>query len=126
MNLDPALGYKYWLLQRKAKAFYLEAKFNFIYSVREVAHYEYYYWDTTQSLHLGPYSQTSIGTRKRYRWYPENIRPGISFGYLNNINKHFDWHFKFDIVIAIPDQSPGDLSLFYPKVGVGLAFIEIW
>jgi len=123
MTLEPSLGYKYWLKKSKSKALYLEAKIYIVVDIVKVAKYEYYYRDFNQTLQLGPYSWTNKETHGRYIWGPDNIKPCLTFGYLKNINEHFAWHFKFDLIIAVPDQNPRDLALLYPKLGIGLVFL---
>ena len=122
MALNPSIGYKLWLRNSKSSAIYIESKIEIVFDIREVNKYEYYYRDSSQSLHLGPFSGTSKEIEYNKEWTPDNLKPAFSVGYLKTINKHLAYHFKLEVILAIPDQNPGDLALLFPKLGFGIAF----
>jgi len=121
MSFNPSFGYKYWVMQNVSNAMYLEGKLNLIFAIRDVYKYEVYSRDTNQVLY-GPTAVSSGNTESEELLMADGFRPGLTIGYLKKINEHLDWHFKLDVLFSIPNHNSNDLALFYPKLGVGLAF----
>lgn len=120
MAVNLSIGYKYWLRYSKAYSLFIEGRLITVFDVRTSVKYEYYYRDTNQVLHMGPAMYNYV--EKNYSpFVPDNLKGSLSFGYLKNFRKNLAYYLKLDLNLAIPDQEPGELSLIYPVIGLGLA-----
>ena len=122
MFMNLAIAYKYYISKNKNNSIYVQTEINLNYMVRQLSKGEYLYRDSSQTLFPGPYSYSDIKHEGNNIWLPDNIRPAFSIGYLKNINKRLAYNFKFDLIVAIPYQTPSDLAILYPKLCIGLAF----
>jgi hypothetical protein len=119
------LGYKYWINLNKTDRAFLEARVSIINMINEKNENTYYLRDTSQILHIGPYTHTSIQGINSHgdAWaFPDFIRPGIKLGYLKKFTDRYFLVFDLEISKTGYLDAWQRLSTFGFKTGIGISY----